>query len=141
MYLASNDTSVEIFIMDEEGNLSLSDELVRGTKVVKVDKEIVNEDKTYTEIEYKDKTYYVLIENLVSNNKDVVLEDIKYVRTSVTVYENEIDSDIASFIKKGNELEIIGYDKILEDGKVNMYKIKSGNTEGWVYSKYLVDDK
>lgn len=30
---------------------------------------------------------------------------------------------------------------LLEDGNVNMYKIKMGDITGWVYSKYLVSDK
>lgn len=141
MYLASDSSTVEIFTMDEEGNLVLSDEIVRGTKVIGFDNEIVKEEKKYTEIEYKDETYYVFSDNLTLNDKDVVLEDTKYVRTSVTVYENEIDSLIESFIKKGNVLEIIGYDKLLDNGEVNMYKIKSGDIEGWVYAKYLVDDE
>ena len=62
--------------------------------------------------------------SILSNVKDVVLEKERYVRTSVTVYENETDSKIASFIKKGNKLDIIGYDKLFDDGNVNMYKIK-----------------
>ena len=140
MYLASDSTMVEIYTMDEEGNLNLSKELVRGTKVVSLNDEIINEDVGYTEIEFEDSVYYVMTNNIVLNEKDVVLEDVKYVRTSVTVYENEADSKIESFIKKGNELEIIGYDKLLEDGEVNMYQIKKDDVEGWVYSKYLADD-
>lgn len=140
MYLASDDGMVEIFAMDEEGNLSVSEELVRGTKVVSLNTETILEEVSYTEIEYENNKYYVLSNSLVSNEKDVVLEDVKYVRTSVTVYKNETDSKIESFIKKGNEIEITGYDMLLEDGKVNMYKVKYGDTEGWVYSKYLVDD-
>ena len=140
MYLASSDSVVDIFVIDEDGNFSVAEELVRGVKVVCLNNEIEKEEKKYTEIEYKDDTYYVFSDNLVFNENDVVLEETKYVRTSVTVYENETDSKIESFIKKGNELEIIGYDKLLEDGEVNMYKIKSGDIEGWVYSKYLVDD-
>ena len=140
MYLASNKISTELFIMDEEGNLNRSAEVVRGTKVVSLNKEINSEEKKYTEIEYNDLKYYVLSSNLSKNEKDVVLEDVKYIRTSVTVYKNEIDSKIESFIKKGNEIEITDYDKLLEDGSVNMYKIKKDDIEGWVYSKYLVDD-
>lgn len=141
MYLASGDTSVEIFSMDDDGNLSSSEELIRGTKVVSLNNELEKDENKYAKIEYENSIYYVLSDNLSANEKDVVLEKTKYVRTSVTVYENEIDSKIGSFIKKGNVLEIMGYDKLLEDGKVNMYKIKSGDTEGWVYSKYLVEDE
>ena len=98
-------------------------------------------DNEYLLIKFDNKEYYVNAKQLVKNVKDVVLEKERYVRTSVTVYENETDSKIASFIKKGNKLDITGYDKLLDDGNVNMYKIKYNDTEGYVYSKYLVNDK
>ena len=129
-----------IYSMDEDDKLSVKEEVIRGTKVVSLNKEITYEEKSYTEILYNDSKYYVLSDNLVNDKKDVVLEEVKYVRTSVTVYENESDSDILSFIKKGNEIEVTGYDKLLDDGFVNMYKVKKDDIEGWVYSKYLVDD-
>lgn len=140
-FLAGTTSTVELFIMDEEGNLQSSKELVRGTKVIDINKKITYEEKEYCEIEYEKNNYYVNSINLVKDEKQVILEKNKFVRTSVTVYENETDSKIASFIKKGNELNIIGYDKLLEDGTTNMYKIQKDDIEGWVYSKYLVDDK
>lgn len=57
-------------------------------------------DNEYLLIEFDNKEYYVNAKQLVKNVKDVVLEKERYVRTSVTVYENETDSKIASFIKK-----------------------------------------
>lgn len=141
MYLASADATVEVFAMDEDGNLNLSENIVRGTKVTSLNNEITKEDMKYTEIEYDGNKLYVFSDNLTKNEKEVVLEDTKYVRTSVTVYKNEIDSKIESFIKKGNEIEVIDYDKLLDDGSVNMYKIKKDDIEGWVYGKYLVDNE
>ena len=140
MYLAAETNTVEAFTIDKDGNFINSEKLIRGTKVVSLNSEIEKEEKKYTEVEYEDAVYYISNDNLTTSEKNVVLEETKYVRTSVTVYENETDSSIESFIKKGNELEITGYDKLLEDGQVNMYKIKNGNIEGWVYAKYLVDD-
>ena len=46
---------------------------------------------------------------MTENEKDVIQEEIKYVRTSVTVYKNEKDSKIESFIKKGNQIDIVVY--------------------------------
>lgn len=138
MYLASDKNIVSLFILDEEDNLKEDKEVNRGVEVTSLNREIEKDSQKYTEIEYEKQNYYVSSSNLVKDKKDVVLEKKLYVRTSVTVYKNETDSKIASFIKKGNELEIIGYDKLLDDGKVNMYKIKKDNTEGYVYAKYLV---
>lgn len=141
MYLASSDNMIKLYIQDEDGKLKEDKDLVRGTKVDSY-KDVINyNDKEYVKIEYDKKVYYVSTDNLVKNKNDVVQEKIKYVRTSVTVYQNSEDSKIESFIKKGNKLDIVGYDKLLEDGSVNMYKINSDSNEGWVYGKYLVNDE
>ena len=141
MYLAGDNNKVTTYIMDEDNSLKENSELVRGKKVIYSGKKVNMNDNEYLLIKFDNKEYYVNAKQLVKNVKDVVLEKERYVRTSVTVYENETDSKIASFIKKGNKLDITGYDKLLDDGNVNMYKIKYNDTEGYVYSKYLVNDK
>lgn len=141
MYLAGDTNKVTTYIMDEDNSLKENSELVRGKKVIYSGKKVNMNDNEYLLIKFDNKEYYVNVKQLVKNVKDVVLEKERYVRTSVTVYENETDSKIASFIKKGNKLDIIGYDKLFDDGNVNMYKIKYNDTEGYVYSKYLVNDK
>lgn len=141
MYLAGDTNKVTTYIMDEDNSLKENSELVRGKKVIYSGKKVNMNDNEYLLIKFDNKEYYVNAKQLVKNVKDVILEKERYVRTSVTVYENETDSKIASFIKKGNKLDIIGYDKLFDDGNVNMYKIKYNDTEGYVYSKYLVNDK
>lgn len=141
MYLSSSNNVVKLFIKDEEGKLKDGIELVRGTKISSYNDTITLDEDSYTKIEYEKSIYYVSSNNLVSNKDDVVLEKEKYVRTSVTIYENNEDSKIEGFVKKGNKLSVTGYDMLLEDGSVNMYKIKNDDYEGWVYSKYLVDDE
>ena len=141
MYLAGDTNKVTTYIMDEDNSLKENSELVRGKKVIYSGKKVNMNDNEYLLIKFDNKEYYVNAKQLVKNVKDVVLEKERYVRTSVTVYENETDSKIDSFIKKGNKLDITGYDKLLDDGNVNMYKIKYNDTEGYVYSKYLVNDK
>lgn len=141
MYLAGDTNKVTTYIMNEDNSLKENSELVRGKKVIYSGKKVNMNDNEYLLIEFDNKEYYVNAKQLVKSVKDVVLEKERYVRTSVTVYENETDSKIASFIKKGNKLDIIGYDKLFDDGNVNMYKIKYNDTEGYVYSKYLVNDK
>ena len=144
-YLASENNVVSIYeySKNEDGTevLNKSKDITRGTKISTKNDKFTYEEKEYTLINYNDKEYYVLTNELVDNNRDVVLEKNKFVRTSVTVYKNEVDSKIESFIKKGNELEILDYDKLLDNGNVNMYKIKKDDISGWVYAKYLVNDK
>lgn len=141
MYLASSDKVVKLYIQDDDGNLKKDKDLVRGTKVSSYKDTITKDNKSYTKIDYDKSIYYVESGSLVKDAKSAVLEKVKYVRTSVTVYQNSEDSKIESFIKKGNKIDVTDYDKLLEDGSVNMYKIKNDNTEGWVYGKYLVNDE
>lgn len=139
MYLSSSNNTVPIYTLDEDDNLKEEDNLIRGTKVTNLKKSINKDNITYIKIKYKGNKYYVLDSSLVNDIKDIVLEKNKYVRTSSTIYANDIDTKIKSFVKKGSKIEIIGYDKVLEDGNVNMYNIKYNDIDGWMFSKYLVD--
>ena len=139
-YISSDTNEVTLYEYDEESQIMTDvNKIYRGTKVKSNDKTKTIEDINYTEIKLDDKLYYVKENVLVKNEEEIVKETTKYVRTSVTVYKNEIESKILSFIKKGNRLEIIGYDRLDEEGNVNMYKIKKDDIEGWVYRKYLVN--
>lgn len=139
-YLASSVNKIKTYTYNEENEkMEDGEELVRGSKVKSYDKSKIIDDITYIETKIDDKVYYILPDNLSLDKDKVVLEKEKYVRTSVTVYKNEVDSKILSFIKKGNKLDIVDYDYLDDDGLVNMYKVKNDDTEGWVYRKYLVD--
>ena len=142
-YLANTDSSVMLYTYDSENDkLKESDVLPRGTKIKskKQDFKTFSENKYYL-IKYQDKSYYLEEKYFVSDKKKIVEETSRFVRTSVTVYKNETDSKIASFIKKGNELKILGYDSVAADGNVNMYQISLNDITGWVYGKYLVSTK
>lgn len=146
-YLGSNGEKIKIYDLEYKEVLTLN----RGTEVLLYDNEvkqnIPNETKTkkddeyvtYRKIEYNNKTYLIKPTDVVKNYTQCVYEKEKYVRTSLSLYTSNEDSLIAGYAKKGTKLEITGFDKILEDGSVNMYKIKNGESESYAYSKYLVD--
>ena len=140
-YLSSNINTIKNYSYNEETKEMEENEepLYRGVKVKSNDKVKTINEVDYIEIKINDTSYYVNKDNLTEDEKKVVTETEKYVRTSVTVYKNEKDSKISSFIKKGNKIDIIDYDYIDDKGLVNMYKIKNDDKEGWVYRKYLVD--
>ena len=141
MFVAGTTNTVQSYIFDENDKITESEKIVRGTKVKSSGKTIEKDEKKYYEILYNEKKYYMESQSLVKNVKDVVLETERYVRTPSTVYENESDTKIKSYVKKGSKLEILGYDNLLENGSVNMYNIKYEDIEGWIYSKYLVDSE
>lgn len=140
-YLASDVNEITLYNYDEETNtMSEGESIYRGLKIKSNEKTKTIGDINYIEIKLDDdKVYYIKEDKMTENEKDVIQEEIKYVRTSVTVYKNEKDSKIESFIKKGNQIDIVDYDYYDEEGNVNMYKIKKDNIEGWVYGKYLVN--
>ena len=134
MYLASNEPNVILY--DENYNQTIT--LPRGTEVKTKDK-VNNNDKNYYELIYEKNNYYVLEENLVKDKKDAVKETEMYVRTPLTLYKNLDSIKILGLIEKGSKLEILEYDKLNDNGIVNMYKVKYEDKEGYVYGKYLLN--
>lgn len=131
-YLSSENQYVELY----DTNFNKIKELPRGLKVIELEK-IKKEEDIYIKIQYEQEEYLVKENSL---NENIIQEKQIYVRTPCILYENESDGKILSSIKKGEQLEIIGYDSIT-DGKVNMYKVKYNNQEGYVYEKYLNKDE
>ena len=140
-YLASSTNTVNLYEYkkeDDKESLSSSLEVVRGEKVVCYkDSKLVYEDKNYVKIKYKDKDYYVLEELLVKKYEDVVLEDTLYVRTSYNLLK-DLNGNLLDLVKKGSSVEITGFNKLLSDGSVDLYKVKVGESTGYFYSKYLL---
>ena len=138
-YVAGNVAKIKLYDPDFKKAIDIA----RGSKVQVKGKQIINEkdNKKYNKIEYNKKEYLIDSDALVQAATDVVLEKKLYVRTSLTIYENALDSSILTMLKKGVEVEIQGFDKIDSDGVVNRYKIKNGDVVGYAYGKYFVDNK
>lgn len=132
MYLSSIDSTVELYSDD----FTVVEYIARGT-LVNTYNEVEHDETTYKKIKYNKHDYYVKKESLTRSIDDVVKEEKVYVRTPVTVYENSDDIKIIGFASKNSALEVIGYNKLLTDGTVDMYKVKYNNIEGYVYSKYV----
>lgn len=133
-FLGSNVPKLSLYNENKESVI----EVTRGLKV-KVYINQVLEDG-YIKIKYNNKEYYAKQENIVYDKKDIVKETEVYVRTSYNLYENSDDIGLLDLCNKGDKLTIIGYDKLNEDGTVNMYKVKtSDDIEGYFYKKYVVD--
>lgn len=136
-----------------DGGLELMDAgaLVRGTEVrrynntetlddIKLCRISVSDTETGEETEY-----YIDESNLAKDKEHVVQETDVWVRTPATIYEREYSPAIASFAPKGTHLKVIGYDKLLDNGYINKYKVeydpvdtkKEDKAEGFVYGKYM----
>jgi len=136
-YISSIDTKVDLYSTE----FIVVDKITRGTKVEQYEKTVTNKEteEIFNKIVYNDTEYLIKQNITVDNYNDVVLEKEKYVRTNVTVYESSEDVSILSYIPKAEKIEIIGFNKLNDDGTVEMYKIKYNDVTGYVYNKYLVD--
>lgn len=133
-YIGSDKYIVDLY---NENNVKVK-EISRGTKVSYY---INYENEEKSKIKYEDEDYYVDKKNLVNDIKDSIYEKELYVRTSYNLIEDTDCIDLLDLVKKGDKVDIVGFDKINTDGSVNMYKIKYEDKEGYFYSKYLVNDK
>ena len=133
-YLVSDDYQVSLYDMEYKDALTL----VRGTKITYINEEVLNGEQKYYKVQYDNKEYYVLIDNITMKENECILEREMYVRTPVTLYSDSTSVSILSTIKKGEKLEVVGYDYLYEDGSVHKYKVKYQEHSGYVYGKYLV---
>lgn len=132
-YISSDVGQVQLYNLNYEDDIKI----FRGTKV-KTDNEIIyNNEKSYQKIIYND-NYYLIESDYIGD--EIIKEKEVYVRTPLVLYETSDDSKIRSYIKKGEKLDIVGFDKINDDGTVNMYKVLYDGMEGFVYAKYVVLD-
>lgn len=136
-FVASNTPKVTLYDLEYKESISIS----RGIEVETYKFKEKRGDDIYTEIRYEGNNYLINQNNLAQNKDDIVREKEMFVRTNLTVYKDIDSSKILSYIKKGEKLEILGFDKVDSDGLVNRYKIKYNNIEGYVYGKYLVSTK
>lgn len=128
-YLANND--LKITLKDQDGK-----DIKEVSRGVKVDYYINQDEENIAKIKLDGEEYYLEKKYLVNDIKDVVLEKEVYVRTSYNINKDLESVDLLTLAKKGDKLEIIGYDKLDSEGKVNMYKVKYNDTEGYFYQKY-----
>ncbi len=144
-YLASINSKVDVFeLKNEESDdgvketLEMVKEIARGLKIKYLEsskKEF--DDKDYYEVDIDDDSYYVLSTNIVENISDVVQEKELFVRTSYNLLK-DLNGNLSTLLKKGDKVQVIGYENLLDDGTVDIYKIKKDEEEGYLYSKYLV---
>ena len=128
-YIASSNEKVKLY--DEENNEVK--EVARGTKV---DYYINQDDEEKSKIKIDNENYYIDKLNLKEKIQDTVLEKEVYVRTTYNINKDLESCDLLDLAVKGDKLDVIGFDFVDKDGKVNMYKVKYKDTEGYFYSKY-----
>lgn len=135
-YLASSTNEVITYTKTEDGNLLEKDRIIRGTSITTHDKLETIEDITYEIVKINNEECYIKEENLTTDKEKVVLETKVYDRTPTYILEDLESGKINGLAKKKEELQVIGYDKLNEDGSVNYYLIKQNDIEGYIKGTY-----
>ncbi|MDD2490144.1 MAG: putative glycoside hydrolase [Bacilli bacterium] len=133
-YVKGNTKVINLYNED----LIEKESIKRGTEVIVINKTITNKNDKYHQIKYNNQTYYIKMTNLTKDKKDLITEEKIYVRTPATIYEDINKGSIKGLADKGKELAVLNYDKINEDGSVNIYQIKDNDQTGYIYGKYTV---
>ena len=138
-YLANDNYNVTLYSYNSETDeLSENKTVARGSEVkAKMEEKVTNNNNNYIKITLDKENYYVLENNLVDKKEEVVKEEYVYVRTPASVLENLEDPKIVDQGAKGEKMEVLSYDSIDENGKVNTYKVKTDDNEGYIYGKYI----
>lgn len=139
-FLASTTANVTLYSIDKVGNISEEQSVVRGRKVrANLGKAVKVEKQIFVPIELTPKQYfYAKEQSLVATQQEAVQEQEMWVRTPASIIADCTTSLVGGLATKGEKLEIIGYDSLQADGRVNRYKVKQGEREGYIYGKYLV---
>lgn len=140
-YLASNTNKVAIYQKQEDGTLTETKTIARGTKITTNNKNEIIDNINYIKVKINNKEYYIKEENLTNNKEKIVKETTIYDRTPTYILENVETGKINGLVNKTNELQVLGYDKIDEEGNVNIYHIKKDELEGYIYGKYTTFTK
>ncbi|MDD4036016.1 MAG: putative glycoside hydrolase [Bacilli bacterium] len=139
----------EMFLASDINNVSLFNEaleevnLVPRGDLVKVNKDVELKDETgrvFYKVFINKNEYYVLNDNLVDDSSEVIREKKIYVRTPIDLLKDINTGQILTLATKGEELEVIGFDEVNEDGTVNYYKVNKDGSIGFIYSKYITFD-
>ncbi len=139
-YLASDTEWVVAYCLDTVQQMVVIDTLVRGWQV-EIDSlaSISRDEVRYFPISSEKKVLYVEEGNLANSLCDVVQEKEIVVRSTVSIIDDTVTSHISGLARAGKRYEVLGYDYLLQNGKVHRYKILDGKSRGYVFGKYRED--
>ncbi len=119
-------------LLDEQGETLAT--LIRGTEVLYA---VSDDEKTLVRREDQE-GYLAEGAYVVSDHSRVIPGHTLYVRTAVNLRDAE-GKLLEDFAQKGTAVEVIGCDRLQEDGTVNMYRVRLADREGYIMPWYLTD--
>ncbi|MBQ0079879.1 MAG: hypothetical protein KBS66_08330 [Eubacterium sp.] len=140
-FVASVGPTAQTYV-DDDGVIAPGDTIPRGTEIkVLKDTALGPDGEKLVAIKTEDFNGFLEEANIASDISEIVLEKEIFVRTPATIYAEATGPAIAGFAPKASKLEIIDCDTPDANGVVNKYHVRLGETEGYVYGKYMVYDE
>ncbi len=141
--------AIYAYAVAEEGDLTVPfynealaevDRLGRGSYVrLESWEPFVSENGTeYYHVFYSGRFGYLHCDDISDDKSDILQETQVYVRSPVDLFAEPDGLAVGQLAQKGDLLRIVGYDRLLPDGRVNMYEVKLGTEIGWIHSDYVV---
>jgi len=130
----------EIPVLERAGKKEYkqADPIIRGS-LLKVSSETVTVDGVkYVQATAGERKILVPEKALATNPRETVREKELFVQTGACVIDDTLSSHIGAFARKGDCLEVLGFDRLQPDGRVHRYNVRAGKTEGWFFGKYAV---
>lgn len=144
VFIASDRPAAYIYSKADDGTMTVCDSMARGCslEVIKDIRE-KSDGLRYVALSDKKSKRYIREANVTGDSAKVVLETTVWTRTPASVLKDTTGVGIGGFASKGEELQVLGYDRLLPDGRVYRYKVSFLGNEGYIYSKYTaftIDD-
>jgi len=136
-YLASSTNEVILYQKSKNETLKKVKTLNRGIRIKTKNKIKTIDNINYIIITYNNNEYYIKEENITNKKENIAKEKTIYTKVSTYILENSKTDKIIGLTEKKDELQVLKYDTIEDEGKVNMYHIKKGNIEGYISGKYI----
>lgn len=144
-YLSGKNKTVTRYLANDKNEVTLFNEQLEEKKIAyrgsKVNYYINQDQEDMAKIKIGDEEYLINKKFLAEKLEDTVQEKEMYVRTSYNLNKNLDSVNLLTLAKKGDKLDIVGFDKLDDLGNVNMYKVKYNDVEGYFYAKYTLDNE
>ena len=140
-WVAGESAEVPVLEMAGKKEYVQAEPVIRGS-LLKVTSESVTVDGVkYLHAAAGDRKVLVPEQSLAETPGEVVREKELFVQTGACVIDDTLSSHIGAFARKGDCMEVLGFDRLQPDGRVHRYNVRLGKTEGWFFGKYAVLSK
>ena len=113
--------------------------IVRGSHLkVQTGKSVTIDGVKYLQASSGSRKFMVPEASTASSPAETVREKELWVQTGASMIDDTLSSHIGAFARKGNRLEVLGWDRLMPDGRVHRYNVRMGKAEGWFFGKYTV---